>query len=88
MFRLGAPIVVVRPLVEEPQLPAEEPFAPVRPRFAAVLPAAIYCVHGEIIGVRFDQAAQLMRGEDEGVIHSFLQVSHIHLLRVSRNVKI
>ena len=81
VLRLGLPIALVRPLVEEPQLPAEEPFAPVRPRFTAVLPAAMSGVHGEIIGVCFDQATELPRGETERMIRFFLQVSHIHLVR-------
>jgi len=50
-------------LVEQPELPTEKSFAPVRPRFAAVFPFAVDGVHRKVIGVCSDEVAQLLAGE-------------------------
>ncbi len=61
----GAPVGIVRVPIEQPELAGQEPFAPVRPCLAAVLPLAADGVHGKIIGVRLDQVAQLLAGKIE-----------------------
>jgi hypothetical protein len=43
-----------------------------------VLPAALSGLHGEIIGVCFDQAAELPRGELEDMIRFLSDLIHIH----------
>ncbi len=68
MLGFGAPVGIVRALVQQPQLAAQETLAPVGPGFAAVFPPAGLGVHGEEIGVSLDQAAQLRGGEVEGAV--------------------
>jgi hypothetical protein len=59
------PFRVAGLLVNEPELAAEEAFAPVRLGLTGMLPPPARGVHWEIIGVGLDEAAQLFLSEGD-----------------------
>lgn len=63
-----APVRLPGMLVHQPELPPQEPLAPVGPRFTIVLPLSFLRIDREAVGVVFNQAPKLFPSEIEGGI--------------------
>ena len=71
-FGLLPPLRVARTAMEDPHHAGKEAVAPVRPGFAVVPPAPLLGVHGVEVGVAFDESANLVLREIEGLFKGWL----------------
>ncbi len=65
-------------LIKQPQLPAQEPLAPVRPALAIQIPLTSTGVHGKLVGVLGHQAVQLARRENKGLFIAWIDAGFSH----------
>jgi hypothetical protein len=78
---LFLPTGLARVLVEQPELPAEEAFAPIRPAFSIEDPPPLARVHGEAVRVCVNQPPELILCKIKNLfnllchVHAFTRIS-------------